>query len=65
MGEGKRLVKYVAMNLLHEHLFSELFAFGIDCVARLLGNRRGRWEIRKERLEGRSKVEHKHGSDGQ
>ena len=65
VGEGKRLVKYVAMNLLHEHLFSELFAFGIDCVARLLGNRRGRWEIRKERLEGRSKVEHKHGSDGQ
>ena len=65
VGEGKRLVKYVAMNLLHEHLFSELFAFGIDCVARLLGNRRGRWEIRKERLEGRSKVEHKHGSGGQ
>lgn len=53
--EGKRLVKYVAMNLLHERLFSELFAFGIDCAARLLGNRRGRWEIRKGRLKGRPK----------
>ena len=53
--EGKRLVKYVAMNLLHERLFSELLAFGIDCAARLLGNRRGRWEIRKVRLKGKHK----------
>ena len=65
VSEGKRLVKYVAMNLLHERLFSELFAFGIDCAARLLGNRRGRWEIRKERFKGESKEGHTYVSYGQ
>lgn len=47
VGEGERLVKSVASELLHEGRMGELCAFGIDCVARLLGNRAGRMSARK------------------
>ena len=42
VGEGKRLVATVSRQLLAEGRVLELFAFGIDCAARLLGNRAGR-----------------------
>lgn len=44
--EGARLVKKVSVQLIHERQFGELFAFGVDCVARLLGNRAGRRTVR-------------------
>ena len=47
VGEGSRLVKSVSKQLLHERNFSEFAAFGIDCCARLLGNRAGRRSVRK------------------
>lgn len=50
IGEGGRLVKAVASQLLREGRFGEFFAFGFDCCARLLGNRAGRRDARKERL---------------
>lgn len=50
IGEGGRLVKAVASQLLREGRFGEFFAFGFDCCARLLGNRTGRRAARKERL---------------
>lgn len=50
IGEGGRLVKAVSSELLREGRFGELFAFGFDCCARLLGNRAGRRAVRKERL---------------
>ncbi|RHD35261.1 MULTISPECIES: glycosyltransferase [Collinsella] len=50
IGEGGRLVKAVSSELLREGRFGELFAFGFDCCARLLGNRAGRMAARKERL---------------
>lgn len=50
IGEGGRLVKAVSSELLREGRFGELFAFGFDCFARLLGNRAGRRAVRKERL---------------
>lgn len=50
IGEGGRLVKAVSSELLREGRFGELFAFGFDCCARLLGNRAGRRTARKERL---------------
>lgn len=49
IGEGGRLVKAVSSELLRVGRFSELFAFGFDCCARLLGNRAGRRAARKER----------------
>lgn len=49
-GEGGRLVKSVSLQLLREGNFGEFVAFGIDCCARLLGNRAGRRAARKERL---------------
>lgn len=49
-GEGGRLVKSVSLQLLREGNFGELVAFGVDCCARLLGNRAGRRTARKERL---------------
>lgn len=42
IGEGGRLVKTVARTLLSEGQIGEFFAFGVDCAARLLGNRAGR-----------------------
>lgn len=50
IGEGGRLVKAVSSELLREGRFGELFAFGFDCCARLLGNRAGRRAAKKERL---------------
>jgi rhamnosyltransferase len=41
-GEGGRLVKFVSAALLREGRVRELAAFGVDCAARLLGNRIGR-----------------------
>ena len=49
-GEGGRLVKSVSLQLLREGNFGEFVAFGVDCCARLLGNRAGRRAAKKERL---------------
>lgn len=49
IGEGGRLVKAVSSQLLREGNLVEFIAFGVDCCARLLGNRSGRWAARKER----------------
>lgn len=48
VGEGTRLVKQVSKQLLREGRVSELAAFGMDCAARLLGNRAGRRAVRSE-----------------
>lgn len=50
IGEGGRLVKAVSSQLLREGNLVEFIAFGVDCCARLLGNRAGRRAARKERL---------------
>lgn len=47
ISEGTRLVKYVSSNLLKEGRMGELISFGVDCVARLLGNRAGRAAARR------------------
>ena len=47
IGEGGKLVKRVSDELIHEGKIGEFFAFGVDCVARLMGNRAGRSEARK------------------
>lgn len=47
VGEGGRLVRSVSSSLLREGRVGELLAFGVDCAARLLGNRRGRAEARR------------------
>lgn len=49
IGEGGRLVKAVSSQLLREGNLVEFIAFGVDCCARLLGNRAGRRAARKER----------------
>lgn len=49
IGEGGRLVKAVYSQLLREGNLVEFIAFGVDCCARLLGNRAGRRAARKER----------------
>ena len=49
MGEGGKLVKAVSARLLREGRIGELFAFGVDCAARFLGNRKGRAEARRTR----------------
>lgn len=50
IGEGGRLVKSVSSKLLREGNLGEFVAFGVDCCARLLGNRAGRKDARKERI---------------
>lgn len=50
IGEGGRLVKAVSSQLLREGNLVEFVAFGVDCCARLLGNRAGRRAARRERL---------------
>lgn len=50
IGEGGRLAKAVSSQLLREGNLVEFIAFGVDCCARLLGNRAGRRAARKERL---------------
>lgn len=49
IGEGGRLVKAVSSQLLREGNIVEFIAFGVDCCARLLGNRSGRRAARIER----------------
>lgn len=49
IGEGGRLVKTVSARLIKSHELAEFVAFGVDCCARLLGNRAGRRAARKER----------------
>lgn len=46
IGEGGRLAKAVSAQLLREGRIAEFFAFGVDCVARLFGNRKGRADAR-------------------
>lgn len=46
VGEGSKLVKSVSKSLISEGNIPELFAFGFDCAARLLGNRAGRRSTR-------------------
>lgn len=47
IGEGGRLAKQVTKQLLKEGRVGEFCAFGIDCVARLVGNRKGRADASK------------------
>lgn len=51
MGEGVALARQVSHQLLREGALAECAAFGLNCSARLLGNRVGRW------LEARSALE--------
>lgn len=44
IGEGMSLAKSVMKQLVSERRFNEVFAFIVDCSARLLGNRIGRLE---------------------
>lgn len=48
VGEGGRLVKSVAGQLVKEGGVGELLRFAADCAARLAGNRAGRRDIRRE-----------------
>lgn len=52
IGEGGKLVKHVSSALIHERRIGEFLAFGIDCSARLLGNRAGRMVARRARRKG-------------
>lgn len=49
IGEGGKLVKSITTQLLREGRIGEFFAFGVDCAARLLGNRKGRSEARRDK----------------
>lgn len=48
IGEGKKLVGSVASELLRGGHIGELCAFGIDCFARIVGNRAGRKDARRD-----------------
>lgn len=49
-GEGTKLAKYVLTALAKEGRFADCLRFAVDCSARLLGNRAGRFaEARKEK----------------
>lgn len=48
IGEGGKLVRGVSIQLLREKKFGELFAFGVDCAARFLGNRKGHSDVRRD-----------------
>lgn len=50
--EGGKLVKQVSLQLLGEARLGELFVFGVDCIARLLGNRAGRRRARRDAMMG-------------
>lgn len=52
IGEGGKLIRGVSIQLLREKKFGELFAFGVDCAARLLGNRMGHSDVQRD-AEGR------------
>lgn len=51
MGEGTKLAKAVLLQLLKEGRLISSFAFCLDCAARLLGNRMGRWTEAKARAK--------------
>lgn len=51
IGEGKKLALTVSGELLRGGHVGEFCAFGVDCVARFLGNRAGRRQARAERPE--------------
>jgi rhamnosyltransferase len=53
IGEGKKLAAHVAGELLRSGHIAELFAFGADCTARILGNRAGRRAAREDMAKGR------------
>lgn len=50
VSEGGKLVRTVSGQLLREGHFGDFFVFGVDCLARFLGNRIGRyfWTEKKE-----------------
>lgn len=48
MGEGVKLARAIYAQLLRDKRFIECIRFSVDCAARLLGNRAGRW------IEGRN-----------
>lgn len=50
IGEGRRLVTQVSLQLLKERHIGEFLLFGCDCVARLAGNRVGRKEASRGAL---------------
>lgn len=52
VGEGARMVKQISKTLLREGRVGELCAFGVDCAARLLGNRTGRSQERRTQKKG-------------
>lgn len=52
IGEGRKLVKSVVLQLFRQGNVGEIFAFGLDCGARLLGNRAGRDEVANNRRNG-------------
>lgn len=49
MGTGMTLVKAVFSELLREGHFGECFFFALNCAARLLGNRMGRWKEKRSK----------------
>lgn len=46
--EGMKLVKYVSVRLLRRGHFISFIHFGLDCCARLAGNKKGKADARKE-----------------
>ncbi len=52
VGEGARMVKQISKALLLEGRVGELCAFGVDCAARLLGNRAGRSQEHRIQKKG-------------
>lgn len=56
IGEGGRLARFVSSQLLREGRVVEFLSFGVDCVARFLGNRKGRSEARRHARRGKSKI---------
>lgn len=48
IGEGKKLAVSVANELLHGGHIGELCMFGVDCIARIAGNRMGRRDARNK-----------------
>lgn len=57
MGEGIVLVRQVITELLSEGKIAECAAFGLNCSARLLGNRVGRWMETRSAQTGRCKAQ--------
>ena len=52
LGEGLHMVKSVLRALLRERAFGEIIPFALNCAARLLGNRAGRRDRRREVRNG-------------